>query len=247
MYKITFVVDALRTLPPGAPLAVGALQTMLGALTSIDADYIRAYPRTPSVQEATRSGSVRLRDLPGGLENWQDIPTCLRMQVAEKRDLACWLAAEARLRGDRHAMPKLHRWPTSHRINFCIDLFKGPEERELSHKALQTLLVALMLIDMEYLKANPHAPLLYDSGVRYEEEPVGQEDWQDAPTTLRMGIGDCEDLACWRAAELRVRFGVDAWPQFTYKVRSNGAYLYHITVRLPHGQSEDPSRRLGMR
>lgn len=78
-----------------------------------------------------------------------------------------------------------------YRITFVLDLFKGPEEQEVSHQALRTLLMALMYVDIAWLQANPKAPLLYESGVRYEEEPPGQEDWQDIPTTLRMKVGDC--------------------------------------------------------
>ena len=134
-----------------------------------------------------------------------------------------------------------------YRITFVLDMFKGPHEQEMSHKALQTLLMALMYVDMFYLQTHPEAPALYESGVRYSEEPPGQEDWQDVPTTLAMGEGDCEDLACWRAAEYRVRHNIMASPTFTCKKRPNGGYLYHILVKLPDGRVEDPSRRLGMR
>ena len=134
-----------------------------------------------------------------------------------------------------------------YRITFVLDLFKGEHERELSHEALHTLPMALMYVDMKYLQAHPEVPGIYESGVRYEEEPPGQEDWQDIPTCLRMRVGDCEDLACWRAAEYRVRHGIMAVPVFTCKRKPNGGYLYHITVRLPDGRIEDPSRRLGMR
>lgn len=405
MYRITYVVEALRG--PRTPLADEAMRTMLGALLVLDMDYLRAYPATPNAEDALTSGAVKLRDPIKGIEDWLDIPTMLRMGVADRRSFACWVAAEARVRrGSKSAFPTSPTWPTSSRITFCIDLFKGAEEQELSHRALQTLLLGLMKIDEQWLKASPSTPLVYDAGVRYEEEPVGQEDWQDAATTIRMGIGDCvpvdtlvlredysfarivdlepgdkiigdgevtevlescvtgekdilefdldnrctlrvspehrvfladgsevrakdlvvgqdlhspsklfpddmaadekagitmalvsalpkpwrrrlvrglprimairqgeralcadittssgrfylpetdvvvhncEDLACWRAAELRVRFGVQATPTFTYKVRANGSYLYHITVRLPDGRIEDPSRRLGMR
>ena len=263
-----------------------------------------------------------------------------------------------------------------YRITFVLDLFKGPQEQPLSHATLQVMLNALMHADMLYLLKNPAAPRLYDSGVRYEEEPPGQEDWQDVPTCLRLGVGDClpltmlvmrsdwqqvplglicpgdrilgdegfttvrecattgaksilkfflkngkvlrsslehriflqdgdeirakdirvgmklkglsrffegpevvgietsaaelcgdittdtgkfylpesdvvvhncEDLACWRAAELRVRENVKAKPTFIWKIRPNGGYLYHIQVKYPDGRIEDPSRRLGMR
>ena len=60
-------------------------------------------------------------------------------------------------------------------------------------------------------------------------------------------VHNCEDLACWRAAELRVRYGIAAEPTFIWKVRPGGGYLYHIQVLYPDGRIEDPSRRLGMR
>lgn len=134
-----------------------------------------------------------------------------------------------------------------YRITFVINLFKGEQDRSLSHETLQILLFALTAVDVAYLRYTPQAPLLYESGVKYAEEPPGQEDWQDIPTCLQMRVGDCEDLACWRAAELQVRFGIKAHPTFIWKLRPNGGYLYHIQVKWPDGKIEDPSRRLGMR
>lgn len=299
--------------------------------------------------------------------------------------------------------------PRDHRVAFVLDLFNGPHEATLSNDTLQVLLDALADVDGRYLAAHPEAPLLYRAGIRYQEEPPGQEDWQDVRTTLRMGNGDClplttkvvrrrafpptigaaggapvppapgsveerllgafgwgsrdelvpigrvvpgdrirgdgggwtvvkaaaatgdkpilafqlsnrevvrvspghrmilhdhsekraemlrpgnqlrsgsgeriavqwvleqpaeaccdlttdtgrfylpesdvvvhncEDLACWRVAELRVRFGIGARPTYTSQVRPDGSYLYHILVELPDGSIEDPSRNLGMR
>jgi len=134
-----------------------------------------------------------------------------------------------------------------HRITFVVDLFKGAEQMQASHAALSAMLRALTLIDVAELRTHDKIPPLYESGVRYEEEPPGQEDWQDVLTCLKLGIGDCEDLACWRCAELQVRFGVMAWPTFTYRARPSGGFLYHIQVRYPDGRIEDPSRILGMR
>lgn len=231
-------------------LGMKATHTMLAALMLMNMDYLRAHPETPSVREALDRGLVRVVDSAPGREEWRDIPTMLNPTeggIAEKRDLAAWIAAENRIRKNQESWPAVVRYPTSNRVTFCVDLFKGDQEQALSHKALCTLLTALAAIDTDYLLAHPEAPDIYQAGVRYEEEPVGQEDWQDIPTTIRMGIGDCEDLACWRAAELRVRYKTQANPTFTYKLRSNGSYLYHITTRHPHGLVEDPSRRLGMR
>lgn len=246
MYRITFVIDPLRT--GNRVLGTRATQTMLAALMLMDVDFLHAHPEVPSCEDAVRSGRIKMIDLPAGQEDWRDIPTMLSTGVAEMRDIAAWKAAEERVRrGSKRAYPKIVRYPTSHRIRYHVDLFKGEHERDLSHKALQTLLTALTAIDEDYLRAHPETPDIYSGVVRYEEEPIGQEDWQDIPTSIRMGIVDCEDNACWRAAQLRVQYGVDAWPTFTYKLRSNGSYLYHITVRHPTGEIEDPSRRLGMR
>lgn len=144
------------------------------------------------------------------------------------------------------------------RIVFLCDTFKGRtrvgvgtpaavRQQELSNRTLQTYLNALMLIDMDYLREHPETPRLYDAGVRYELEPPNREDWQDVPTNLRRGTADCEDLAAHRAAELRVFDGIAAFPTFNWRVRSEGAYLYHIQTGYPDGRVEDPSRRLGMK
>lgn len=272
--------------------------------------------------------------------------------------------------------------PEPKRITFVVDLFHGSRDEALSHASLRVLLNALFELAVLYLREHPEVPDLYDARVRYQEEPLGAEDWQDVPTSLRLGFGDCfaantlvtrveergrealvpissvqpgdrvlgfdgrpvsviesavtgvkpvltfrlsndtnmhctldhrlfldtgaevrakdvqvgdklpalrsargyhevvdrstangsqlvacvktetgrlylptqdvcvgqcEDVACWLAAELVVRYGVDARPDFTCQVREDGSYLYHIVVRLPDGRVMDPSRFLGMR
>ena len=117
---------------------------------------------------------------------------------------------------------------------------------------LQNLLEGLTIANVAYLLSQPHTPDLYASGVRYLEEEPGVDEWQDIPDTLARRTGDCEDLACWRVAELRVRYGeptatrgisVDEIPD------KSGVLVvtYHITVVHQDGTTEDPSRRLGMR
>lgn len=140
----------------------------------------------------------------------------------------------------------------STRVTFVLDLFHGDHEEPLSEKALKYLLANLLLIDEAELRANPNIPLLYQSGVRYQEQ-VGREDWQDVRTTLALRAGDCKCLACWRVAEIRVRQGIDARPMFTFRRAHDPGvapemrrYLYHIIVLLPDGTTEDPSRMLGM-
>lgn len=144
------------------------------------------------------------------------------------------------------------------RVEFVCDTFKGTtrigndrqaamKAQALSNRTLQVLLNALMIIDIDFLRANPHTPRLYDLGIRYELEPPGQEEWQDIPTSIRRKTADCEDLASHRAAELNVFDGIKAFPTFNWRLRPSGAYLYHIQTGYPDGRIEDPSRALGMR
>jgi hypothetical protein len=134
-----------------------------------------------------------------------------------------------------------------YRVTFALGLFNGEKDRAISRAALAEMLRTLTVIDSLYLIAHPETPPLYKSGVRYMEEPPGQEDWQDISTCLRIGYGDCEDLACWRAAELNVRYKIAAWPFFREYKRPDGSYLYHIMVQYPDGRIGDPSKHLGMR
>lgn len=85
-------------------------------------------------------------------------------------------------------------------------------------------------------------PSLYTSGVRYQREN-GTERWLVPSQTLAAGRGDCEDLASWRAAELRVS-GED--PNARARVIRSGPRTWHAIVERGDGRLEDPSRELGM-
>jgi len=110
--------------------------------------------------------------------------------------------------------------------------------------------------------AEPPIPPLYASGVVYKEDPPGEENWKDCWACLRDGHADCDRLAAWRAAELRVA-GVPAEPVLKwqwipraimiamgYPARllgnSPGVWMVHCLVRFPDGTTEDPSKILGM-
>jgi hypothetical protein len=112
--------------------------------------------------------------------------------------------------------------------------------------ALGHLLEALTHINCAWLRENDRTPWLYESGVHYQEEPEGRDEWQDIPETIARGEGDCEDLACWRLAELRVRSREDAMPFVKHTVYGDRT-IYHVAVRRSDGRIEDPSRVLGMR
>lgn len=110
---------------------------------------------------------------------------------------------------------------------------------------IKFMLDALVNVDLVYLKTH-NAPELYRSGVRYEREPVGKvEEFAAVPVVLGRGWGDCDDLACWRVAELRAH-GEDAKVRLIWRKRADGR-LYHVLVRRADGTIEDPSLILGMK
>lgn len=115
---------------------------------------------------------------------------------------------------------------------------------------LNGMLDALILADILYLQANPGTPGVYEAGLRYEPEEIGRDDWRDIPSILDHKGGDCEDLACYRVAELRFRHGEPAKPYVSSKIVKSKRYgtftLYHIRVERVDGTIEDPSKDLGM-
>lgn len=109
-------------------------------------------------------------------------------------------------------------------------------------KQLTIFVRALCAYDYLWLQSNPRTPDLYESGVRYSRQPGGVERFLPIPRILDAGEADCDQLAPWRAAELRLRYGIRAQPE----VRKMAANLFHVFVRHPNGRVEDPSARLGM-
>lgn len=88
-------------------------------------------------------------------------------------------------------------------------------------------------------------PSLYANARRIEwrDEPTagsGVEFIDDPFVVLARGYGDCDDLACWRVAELRAR-----GERANVAIKWNGK-RYHALVRRENGKLEDPSRVLGM-
>ena len=110
------------------------------------------------------------------------------------------------------AMPK---------IVFRPKMFRGDWDQVWSQERMLILMEALVQVNQSHLKefaafvkrglAKSNYPSVYRSGLHYETEK-GTEDWPDIPSLLEgvMGPGvypgpwgDCEDLACYRTAELR--------------------------------------------
>jgi len=112
---------------------------------------------------------------------------------------------------------------------------------------IKALLDATVWIDLIYIKFHRVLPL-YQSGVRYSEEPEGQiESFDTIPAVLARGWGDCDDLGPWRVAELRAA-GEKAKIRIQWKWHQiSGQKLFHVVVRRADGTIEDPSALLGMK
>jgi hypothetical protein len=81
---------------------------------------------------------------------------------------------------------------------------------------------------------------------------LGGERFRDIGRALKKKLIDCDNLATWRAAELR-QAGIPADPYIKWRTRLDGGNTYHVLVRwpfavdsAPDGFLEDPSLLLGM-
>jgi len=103
-------------------------------------------------------------------------------------------------------------------------------------------LEGLTSLNEQLLRAAPGTPPIYSAGVRYDAAAGNK--WRTAMDVLQSGKGDCEALAPWRAAELRVS-GED--PLAHVFVYPSGKSKFHAIVMRGDGQLEDPSIELGMK
>jgi hypothetical protein len=118
------------------------------------------------------------------------------------------------------------------RIAIVID---ANNERQIVSALWGLLVVNLTQMDASY-------PSVY-AFARYERERPGRpEIWQSADQLRRSRIGDCEDLAAYHAAWLRVT-GRDANAKIGLARSSVG---FHVIVVRGDGSIEDPSAALGM-
>ena len=76
--------------------------------------------------------------------------------------------------------------------------FEGPFAA-VGHDVLKAMLECLVQINVALMQSR-RFPELYETGIRYRQEPLGQENWRDAAIILQTGFGDCEDLAAYRVA-----------------------------------------------
>jgi len=110
---------------------------------------------------------------------------------------------------------------------------------------IKPILDALVTVNRLYIRTH-HVPPLYQSGVRYMQEPEDgkPEEFAAIPVVLSRGWADCDDLAPYRVAELQ-EAGEKARIRITWR-RHGKRRTYHVLVRRGDGRIEDPSRLLGM-
>lgn len=80
-------------------------------------------------------------------------------------------------------------------------------------------------------------------GIRWQEEPPGQESFDKPSTVLARGWGDCDDLAPWLAAEMRE---TDFDPGASAIAIPSGHNTWHAIVQGSDGEEYDPSEWAGM-
>lgn len=137
----------------------------------------------------------------------------------------------------------------------------------ITEAVLDAKIAELTALDEQWLRENPRTPWFYESGIWYEMEPPGQEKWLPIPVMFaqrQLGKGsDCEDMACYRAAELRVRGDQYRKIPSGHIVRTGPENAvafwvnhltepglkpgqYHVRVRRADGRIEDPAGMVGM-
>lgn len=109
---------------------------------------------------------------------------------------------------------------------------------------LEALAEGLVLLNCEMMRyahdRGADIPSLYDSGIVYRREPEGREWWESASDMLNVVTdrsGDCEDVAAYRAAELRFHEGEPAYVVIVPTKRGG----FHCKVARADGSLEDPS------
>jgi hypothetical protein len=127
------------------------------------------------------------------------------------------------------------------------DMLKVGASNPSNTDAFDPLRMALRLLtDMNvWILNHKRYPSIYNGRIRYKPEQLGKEEWLTIDKIHERGYGDCEDLACARAAEYQIR-GIPAEPDcIAHFVQ--GILVIHIQVHMPDGSIEDPSARLGMK
>ncbi len=127
-----------------------------------------------------------------------------------------------------------------------MDLHVAVPEAHVTKEVLEPALEAVTQLNEHLLEAG-EVPTAEDAiehdGIRWKPEPPGAERFDHAGLVHRRKHGDCDDLAPWHAASLRVT-GEDPGAQAI--VRPSGPGMWHAIVRRSDGSIDDPSKWAGM-
>lgn len=133
--------------------------------------------------------------------------------------------------------------------SLALAAFNGTFDWDLSNEILDELFEMWTRIAERWIRRDRTIPMLYQSNVRYYACPFWEGPWLDPKTAAARGWADCKSLACWRAAELRVHYGIQARCRYERRLVTHGKVtedLIHVFVEYPDGRTEDPSRETGM-
>ncbi len=127
-----------------------------------------------------------------------------------------------------------------------LAIFDGPPNvpvPPLDVAIFRECLETLVRVDRLHLRADRTIPPLYELArrglIRYRDPENVDDKWCDVVRAIKHRDVDCEDLACWRVAELNEQ-GVGARVAFSIRPHPNGRRrAVHIYVRLPDGRTED--------
>jgi hypothetical protein len=119
-------------------------------------------------------------------------------------------------------------------------------ESHVSKDVLDAGLEATTRLNEQMLKAGeiPTFERGLRYGIQWRPEPKGDEHFDSADKVISRKWGDCDDLAPWHAASLRVT-GED--PAANAVVYQSGPARWHAVVQRGDGSIDDPSKRAGMR
>ena len=137
---------------------------------------------------------------------------------------------------------------TSYNVESRMLTPKVVQSKRSKERCIEAIANGLALVNVEYLNARPDTPPLYQSGVYYcdDRKFKSRDPWNDIPTTLEKGCGNCTALVAWRLAELWRQGIDDAEADAIHQKLSNGNTLFHLRIRYANGHIEDPSQQLGM-
>jgi hypothetical protein len=126
-----------------------------------------------------------------------------------------------------------------------MDLRVAIPEAQVKHEVLDAALEVPTRMNELMIKRGDVPPWeeALARGVEWRPEPPGAERFDHAATVLARGWGDCDDLAPYKAATLRVS-GEDPGAQAV--VMRTGPQRWHAVVMRSDGSIDDPSVDAGM-